>query len=457
MMENKAIGPHIIILMGAKIQYLCTMDYKACLAYLYSRLPMFSRTGNAALKMDLSNTLEICKALGNPEQKVKTIHVAGTNGKGSVSHLIASVLQEQGYKTGLYTSPHLHDFRERIKINGKMIPKETVIHFTEKIKPLIETIEPSFFEVTVGMAFDHFSNEKVDYAVIETGMGGRLDSTNVINPLISIITNIGFDHMAILGNTLEKIASEKAGIIKANTPVVIGKKDMATSPVFEQFAKQFNAPLLFAEDAIETKVVSMEDGCITIETTETSTSQRKKLSTPLSGIYQTENTATVIAAIEKMRGLGIDIEEAAVQNGFLQVIINTGLHGRWEFISQKPAVILDVAHNPAGIQKLCEQIKMTPYKNLHIILGMSNDKDVEGILALLPVDANYGFTRADLPRAMDTHDLAKAAMSKGLRGSCYANVNEALHAISSMAEEDDLIIVCGSIFVVGEVDRSQFC
>jgi dihydrofolate synthase/folylpolyglutamate synthase len=417
---------------------------------------MFSRTGNAALKMDLSNTLHICKTLGNPEQQLKTIHVAGTNGKGSVSHLIASILQENGYRTGLYTSPHLYDFRERIKINGKMIPKETVIHFTEKMKPLIEAIEPSFFELTVGMAFEHFSSEKVDYAVIETGMGGRLDSTNVINPLISIITNIGFDHMSILGNTLEKIASEKAGIIKANVPVVIGKKDMATAPVFERFSNHMNAPMLFAEDCFQTRVDSMEDGLITIETTEKSASNTKRLTTPLSGIYQTENTGTVITAVKKMRELGIDIGEEAVLNGFLNVIKNTGLHGRWEFISKNPAVILDVAHNPAGIQKLCEQISITPHKQLHIILGMSNDKDVKGILELLPVHANYGFTKADLPRAMNSHELAEAARSKGLKGECYPNVNEALHEIRRNAAEEDMIIVCGSIFVVGEVDRSQF-
>jgi len=442
--------------MGVKIQYLCTMDYKACLEYLYTRLPMFSRVGNAALKMDLSNTLQICKYLGNPEQKIKTIHVAGTNGKGSVSHLIASVLQEQGYRTGLYTSPHLYDFRERIKINGKMIAEDIVIQFTEKMKPLIETIEPSFFELTVGMAFEYFSCEKVDYAVIETGMGGRLDSTNVISPLISIITNIGFDHMAILGNTLEKIASEKAGIIKANVPVVIGKKDDATAHVFKQFAQQLNAPLLFAEDACQTRIVSMEEGLIKIEAKERSSAISNHYTTPLSGIYQSENTGTVVVAIKKMKELGIEIGETSVQKGFLNVIKNTGLLGRWELMSKKPPIILDVAHNPAGIYQLCKQISVTPHKKLYIILGMSNDKDVSGILELLPAHAIYGFTKANLPRAMDINELAETARSKGLKGESYHNVNEALHTIRSNAAEEDLIIVCGSIFVVGEVDRSQF-
>ena len=452
-MENKAIGPHIIILMGAKIQYLCAMDYKACLDYLYAKLPMFSRIGTAALKLDLSNTVRICEALGHPERKIRTIHVAGTNGKGSVSHLIASVLQEQGYRTGLYTSPHLHDFRERIKINGNMIPHDTIIRFTQKMMPLIDIIQPSFFELTVGMAFEHFADEKVDFAVIETGMGGRLDSTNVITPLISVITNIGFDHVSILGDTLEKIAFEKAGIIKEAVPVIIGKKDPHTLSVFESKSKQMNAPILFAGEEFETRIVSMDQGLLTIAAKASSSSHTTNYTTPLAGIYQTENTATVLTALQQLKRLEITIDESSIQHGFLNVIKNTGLHGRWESICQKPNIVLDVAHNPDGMRKLCEQINITPHKNLFIIIGMSNDKDVNTILEILPQDATYGFTKADLPRAMEVQELAQKATAMGLIGECFTDVNHALKNFKTKAAEDDLIIVCGSIFLVGEVKR----
>lgn len=442
--------------MGTKIQYLCAMDYQDCIAYLYTKLPMFSRTGSAALKMDLSNTQRICEVLGNPEQRVKTIHIAGTNGKGSVSHMLASILQEQGYKTGLYTSPHLYDFRERIRINGAMIPEDRVIAFTQKMIPLIESIEPSFFEVTVGMAFDHFAIEKVDFAIIETGLGGRLDSTNVITPLLSIITNIGFDHMSILGNTLSKIASEKAGIIKKGVPVVIGKKDPETASVFMTQAEKTESPLIFAEDVYEIADYSFTHGNIMVQLQESSTYTIKTYRSPLAGIYQSENIRTVISGIKSLQSQNIIIDEGAIERGISSVIQNTELRGRWEMVQKNPIIILDVAHNPAGIQVLSDQLKITPHKKLYLILGLSQDKDADGILDLLPKYAYYGFTRANLPRALDSNQLAEKAVSIGLQGESYPNVNIALDNFMRIADDEDLIVVCGSIFIVGEVDRTKF-
>lgn len=432
------------------------MDYKACIEYLYTKLPMFSRTGPAALKMDLSNTLTICKELGNPERKLKTIHIAGTNGKGSVSHMIASILQEQGYKTGLYTSPHLYDFRERIRVNGNMIKPEQVIDFTERMIPIIEKISPSFFELTVGMAFDHFEKEHVDVAVIETGLGGRLDSTNVINPLISIITNIGYDHMSILGDTLEQIAAEKAGIIKNQIPVVIGKKDEATEKVFRNTAASKNAPVFFAEEWATTQVNELSSGRIMVTALMHTTEKQFCLSTPLAGIYQQENIRTVLVSMEKLSSLGIHTDQSARERGIANVIQNTGFHGRWELLSDSPSIILDVAHNPAGMNKIKEQLAQTTYDKLYIIIGLSSDKDADGMLQCLPMDASYGFTKADLPRAMEAAQLSACAAKRGLKGSTYPDVNQALKAFRAVATKDDLILVCGSIFLVGEVDRTQF-
>jgi dihydrofolate synthase/folylpolyglutamate synthase len=446
----------MIMFMGTKIQYLCSMDYQACLSYLYTKLPLFSRTGAAALKLNLNNTISICESLDHPEHKFRSIHVAGTNGKGSVSHMLASILQEQGYKTGLYTSPHLNDFRERIRINGKMIPEENVIAFTKKMMPLIDQIEPSFFEVTVGMAFDYFATEKVDFAVIETGLGGRLDSTNVITPMLSVITNIGFDHMAILGNTLEQIASEKAGIIKQNTPVVIGKRDQETDNVFIKTAASKNAELVFAEDLYEPETVALNRGSISVSLVRKKDLLKKIISTPLAGLYQLENIRTVLTAIDMLKNLTIHLDDRTIKSGIQNVIQNTGLQGRWEMISQSPMIILDVAHNPAGIQQLVEQLKRTTYHKLYVILGVSKDKDAEAILNLLPKNAVYGFTQAALPRAMAKEELSEMAGCKGLKGICFASVNDALIRFKGESEPDDLIIVCGSIFTVGEVNRDLF-
>ena len=444
------------ILMGSKIQYLCSMNYKAAVEYLYTQLPMFSKSGVAALKMNLSNTLAICTYLNNPQASFKSIHVAGTNGKGSVSHMLASILQEQGYKTGLYTSPHLEDFRERIKINGEMIPEQDVIDFTLRITPLIEEISPSFFEVTVGMAFEYFANQGVQIAVIETGLGGRLDSTNVIEPILSLITNISFDHVQILGNTLEKIASEKAGIIKQNTPVVIGKTQSETKSVFEHKATSLNAPIKFADGIWQSELEESSPSKLHVKLKNNFNQKVFFYTCPLAGSYQQENIITVRTAIDELQALQIEVDEKAVQQGIKNVIVNTGLHGRWEAISIDPLIILDVAHNADGVKKMLEQLNRFNFKNLYIVFGISADKDVNEVLSLLPKNAQYGFTKAHLPRALDTTTLQIMAKANALNGRIFEDVNDAVIYYKHKAEKDDLILVCGSIFVVGEVKRALF-
>ena len=410
----------------------------------------------AALKMDLANTLTICSHLNNPETRFKSIHVAGTNGKGSVSHMLASILQEQGYKTGLYTSPHLEDFRERIKVNGEMIPEEAVVDFTKRITPLIEEIGPSFFEVTVGMAFEYFAQQEVDIAVIETGLGGRLDSTNVIQPIISVITNISYDHVQILGDTLYKISTEKAGIIKPNTPVIIGKTQSETKPVFEQKALTENASIYFADQTWSSTIIEDHPTTLSIQLTQTNNSKQLIYHSPLAGSYQQENIITVRTTIDLLCELGIQIDEQSVQNGIKNVISNTGLHGRWETISTSPLIILDVAHNADGVKKMLEQLKRFNFKKIYLIVGISADKDVNEVLSLLPKHAQYAFTKADLPRAMDTAQLKDMAVKHQLNGECFENVNDAIQQFREEANKEDLILVCGSIFVVGEVDRKRF-
>jgi len=431
------------------------MNYKACVEYLYTKLPMFSKTGAAAMKMDLANTYAICSFLQEPQTRFKTIHVAGTNGKGSVSHLLASILQEAGYKTGLYTSPHLEDFRERIKVNGGMIPEHAVVDFTKTIAPLIEEIEPSFFEVTVGMAFDYFEKEKVDVAVIETGLGGRLDSTNVIEPVLSIITNISYDHVQILGNTLEKIASEKAGIIKKNTPVVIGKTQAETKPVFQEKADQMEAGIVYADQLWTTEITEQNPSNLSIRLSNITKTNTFTYSTKLAGSYQQENIRTVRAAIDQLLQMNWRFSENHIQKGIADVITNTGLHGRWETVSTSPLLILDVAHNGDGMQKMMEQLNRFKFKNLYLVLGISADKDVHEVLSLLPKKASYAFTKANLPRALDPIQLKSLAEQYQLVGNVYANVNDAIADFRKVANEEDIILVCGSIFVVGEVDRKQ--
>ncbi|MBS1564047.1 MAG: bifunctional folylpolyglutamate synthase/dihydrofolate synthase [Bacteroidetes bacterium] len=431
-------------------------SYQQTLDYIFARLPMFSRIGAAAYRADLTNTIALCEALGNPQNHFKTIHIAGTNGKGSTSHMLAAALQSAGYKTGLYTSPHLKDFRERIRLNGVEIPEQFVIGFIERIKPLVETLEPSFFEITVAMAFDFFRHEQVDIAVIEVGLGGRLDSTNIILPEISVITNIGMDHMNMLGDTLEKIAFEKAGIIKPGIPVVVGETLPATRPVFEKRAAESRAPLYIATDHFWVTEWHLQPHRLNITVADKHTDNRVQYQLDLPGIYQLKNLLTVLEALRQLQQKGWNIPEAAVQKGVSQVKKLTGLHGRWELIHQHPDVVLDVAHNEDGIRQLVEQIEITDHTNLHIIIGMVKDKEIDHALALLPKQATYYFTKARIPRALPEEQLAQKAAGLGLRGQHYPDVNAALKQAMEHAGKNDLVLVCGSVFVIGEVNAAIF-
>ncbi len=430
------------------------MDYEQTLDYLYTRLPMFSRIGAAAYKKDLHNTIALCEAIGNPQQQLRAVHIAGTNGKGSVSHMLAAIFQSAGYKTGLYTSPHLKDFRERIRINGEMITKDAVVAFTSRIQPQIDLLDPSFFEVTVAMAFDYFVQEKVDIAIIETGLGGRLDSTNIITPDVSVITNIGWDHMNLLGDTLEKIASEKAGIIKPGVPVVIGETLPETAPVFEKTAKEKNSPYYLA--TANRKVISREwrDQLLEVELAADGLTGTKKYTLDLSGIYQVKNLLTVVETCDRLQEKGWILPEEKILAALKNSKQISGLHGRWEIIHTDPLLVLDVAHNTDGIQQLLEQIRLTPHDQLHIVLGMVKDKDVEKVLALLPQNATYYFTQAGIQRAMEAAELSGLAARHALNGMNCSTVNTAICAASLKARKQDLIVVCGSIFLVGEVSQA---
>ena len=440
------------------------MSYQDTIDYLYSRLPMFSRIGAAAIKNDLHNTIAICDFLGNPQQKFKTIHVAGTNGKGSTSHMLASILQEAGYKTGLYTSPHLYDFRERIKINGAMCPKPFVVSFTERIKDFIEKVEPSFFEITVGMAFEYFAQEKVDIAIIETGLGGRLDSTNIINPELSIITNIGWDHMALLGNSLSEIAAEKAGIIKTNVPIVINETIPESKNVFVEKAKLMGAPIYFAEEFLalksfqnnwETSLFEFEQPLIHL--LDAPVFQKNfTIECDLPGQYQYKNLKGVLVAVQLLTNMGWKIKATKVLAALTKIKQNTGLMGRWECIQDSPRIVLDVAHNEHGIRALLEQLQTLHYTKLHIVTGMVKDKDIEAVLKLLPTSASYYFTQSHIPRALPATELAQKGKALQLNGDYFENVNSALAAAKKNASQQDLILVIGSVFLVAEVNRSNF-
>ncbi len=428
------------------------MTYQQTLDYLFTRLPMFSRIGAAAYKADLTNTIRLCDALNNPQHKLKSIHIAGTNGKGSTSHMLSAILQTAGYKTGLYTSPHLKDFRERIKVNGEMVREEFVIDFTEKIKPLIEEIEPSFFEITVAMAFEYFAQQQVDVAVIETGLGGRLDSTNIITPELSIITNIGWDHMNILGDSLEKIAFEKAGIIKEGIPVVIGEVLLETGIVFEKTAKERNAPLSIASHKRQVVDWNWEKHELVVEVAEDHHTDHKKYHLDLPGVYQTKNLLTVLEACSQLQQLGWKIDDKVIHKGLQHTKKLTGLHGRWEIIHTSPLVVLDVAHNVDGMRQLVQQAEVTEHNQLHIVIGMVKDKEIERMLALLPKSAVYYFTKAQIPRALPEDELMETAGKLNLQGDSFPDVNKALEFALQHAHPDDLVIVCGSVFLVGEVD-----
>lgn len=427
------------------------MTYPQTLAYLYAQLPMFTRVGETAYRKDLHNTLQLCAAIDNPQHKFKTIHVAGTNGKGSVSHSMAAILQTAGYKTGLYTSPHLKDFRERIRINGQMIPEQNVIDFVAQNQHLFGQLSPSFFEVTVAMAFDYFANEAVDIAVIEVGLGGRLDSTNIINPLLSIITNIGYDHVNILGNTLPKIAFEKAGIIKHKTPVVIGEYNSDTKPVFLAKAEEQHAPILFASQQFELVYDEMKGDYRALELVNTENQSRIKLALDLTGSYQTKNIVTILSAISQLKKTGFTINNTHLVTALKQVKSLTGLNGRWQTLQKKPLIICDTGHNQDGINEVLKNINNLTYNKLHIVLGMVSDKDTHKILSLLPQNARYYFCAPSLPRALPAQQLQADAWVLGLAGDFYASVIDALTAAKIKASDDDFIFVGGSTFVVAEV------
>ncbi len=427
------------------------MNYQETIDFLFNALPMYQRQGEAAYKSDLNNSIAFDKHLNYPHRSFKTIHIAGTNGKGSTSHMLASVLQEAGYKTGLYTSPHLKDFRERIKINGQMTSEAFVVEFIEKNKTFIEQLKPSFFEMTVFMAFEYFRQEQVDVAIIEVGMGGRLDSTNLISPLLSVITNISLDHTQFLGTTLEQIAKEKAGIIKEKTPVVIGTQDKRYSNVFEQKAKELQADLSFADLKYDIpyalKNAEQKQVCNVFSKGQELYHQ---LELDLQGHYQIENLKTVLTALDTLK-THFDIEETHIRAGLAKTIKNTGLLGRWQVLGNNPLTVCDTGHNEAGVIEVLKQIESTPFKRLWMVWGMVNDKNIDRILELLPANANYLFTKSSVPRALDSEELLKFAQKKGLEGLCFKTVPEALQYAKNKADKDDFIFVGGSTFVVSDI------
>jgi dihydrofolate synthase/folylpolyglutamate synthase len=431
------------------------MDYAQTIKYLYEQLPIFTRVGASAYKEDLTNTIELCKRLDNPQDKFKSVHVAGTNGKGSTSHMLAAILQVAGYKTGLYTSPHLVDFRERIRINGQMINEQQVIDFVADHKTDFEDIKPSFFEMTVGLAFDIFAKEKVDIAVIEVGLGGRLDSTNIIMPLLSVITNIGWDHMNILGSTLQLIAGEKAGIIKQCVPVVIGEYQVEVAAIFLSKAAKEETELIFASDQFEVKSQKSKvesSGLLDIQVQSKNLQPSTfNLQLDLTGSYQLKNIKTVLVAVDELRSQGFVITNEHLQTALRQVKTLTGLHGRWEVLSTDPLTICDTGHNPEGIKEVLKNIAATPFEHLHFVIGMVNDKDSGKVLSLLPTNATYYFCRPDIPRGLDAENIKQAAASFGLHGDAYPNVKAALLSAQKSAGKNDLIFVGGSTFVVAEV------
>lgn len=427
------------------------MTYEKTLDYLFSRLPMFQRIGQAAYKADLNNTLAICSVLGNPEKKIKCIHVAGTNGKGSSSHMLASVLQQAGYKVGLYTSPHLLDFRERIKINGKLIAKTEVVKFVEQYKTAFEKIEPSFFEWTVGLAFYYFAQQEVDVAVIEVGLGGRLDSTNVINPVACLITNIGYDHQALLGDSLAQIAAEKAGIIKFKTPVIISQTQLEVISVFNNKAQELKAPIEFADKNFKILNHAYDTTGLKISVWNRKDDSRHEYELDLQGSYQLKNILGVLNTIEAIKQKGFIIQEEDVVKGLKQVQKSTGLYGRWQIINNKPLAIADTGHNEDGVREVLENLKRYEYKQLHVVLGVVNDKDITKILKLLPKHAIYYFCKASIPRALDEKELAEKAAKAGLTGKTYKTVKEAFEKAKKQAKTNDLIFIGGSTFTVADV------
>ncbi|RAI94077.1 bifunctional folylpolyglutamate synthase/dihydrofolate synthase [Algoriphagus yeomjeoni] len=443
------------------------MNYQETLDYLFNSLPMFQRVGASAFRKDLRSTIALCNHLGNPERKFKSIHVAGTNGKGSSSHSLAAIFQSAGYKTGLYTSPHLKSFTERIRINGLEISPDLVVQFVEENKTFLDELKPSFFEMTVGMAFWHFAQQEVDIAIIEVGMGGNFDSTNVITPELSLITNIGFDHVQFLGDTLPLIAGEKAGIIKANVPVVISETHEETSSVFLEKAKKMNAPITFADEKWKAEKIAEEDGRARYQInskkavflsgkTQTTAAAKEKsfdLTFGLNGNYQKYNLPGILESVSQMRHMGWSLPDEAVFEGLKNVTELTGLKGRWQTLSLNPTVICDTGHNEAGFREILSQLETYNYEQSWFVIGMVQDKDISKVLSMLPKSANYVFCEAKLPRALPAVQLAEKALSMGLKGDIIPDINEALAFARKNADKDDLIFVGGSTFVVAEIEE----
>jgi len=419
------------------------MTFEEALDFLYKKLPMFSRQGMVAIKKDLKNTEALCEALGNPQEKFKSVHIAGTNGKGSVSHMLASVLQEANYKVGLYTSPHIASFTERIRMNGLEVPKDWVANFVSKNLLLIEKVRPSFFEITVAMSFAYFAEQKVDIAIIETGLGGRLDSTNVIIPELSIITNIGLDHTDMLGDTLELIAAEKAGIIKENIPVIISETQTETESIFFQKAHSLIAPILFA-DRIYTEVKSKGKRILVNQ----SNMQMNNLELDLLGDYQVKNAKAVLLACDMLNQNTFSIAKENIQNGLSNVIQNTGLRGRFEIMEKEPLIIYDVAHNKEGILQSLQELEKYDYDKLHLVYGCVNDKDVSSVLRLFPKEASFYFTQANVPRALPLKELVREAKNLNVIGDSFVNPFSALKAAKATANKGDAILVIGSFFIL---------
>ena len=415
---------------------------------------MYHRVGGQAYKANLDNTIALCKLLGNPQESFNTIHITGTNGKGSVSHMLASILQTAGYRTGLYTSPHLKDFRERIRINGKMIQTGFVTGFIRKYKEQTEQIQPSFFELTVGMAFDYFRKQQVDIAIIEVGLGGRLDSTNIIHPILSVITNVSFDHKQFLGDTLKKIAVEKAGIIKPGVPVIIGETDPETSGIFRSTAIEKRAPIYFADQrftVVDHELIGKNKHKRRIDVVSGNSDYITGLVLPLCGQYQLKNILTVLAVREQLERHGYSLPRIALSTGLRNVIKNTGLMGRWQILDTNPLTICDTGHNEAGMREVIGQIALTSHNHLHFVFGVVNDKELAPILDILPKDATYYFCKPDIPRGMDQFLLEYEANKAGLPGHCYPSVKDALIAAKRNAGVDDMVFIGGSTFVVAEV------
>jgi dihydrofolate synthase/folylpolyglutamate synthase len=427
------------------------MNYQQAVDYLYDQLPMFSKQGKSAIKKDLTNTIKLCEALGEPQKKYKTIHIAGTNGKGSTSHMLAAILQQAGYKTGLYTSPHLVDFRERIRINGVPVEENFVTDFVNTHKELIEEVEPSFFEITVAMAFDAFAYHEVDIAVIETGLGGRLDSTNVIEPILSVITNVSYDHTDILGNTLSEIAFEKAGIIKSKVPVVIGEQHPETEKVFFEQSIHKQSTLFYADAMWDVVKIKQDATHQYYKAVNRAQREMFDLACDIQGSYQKHNLKYVLAAVDVLNsGQGLPIEKVHITTALANVKKLTGLRGRWDILQQQPLIVADVAHNPAGIEEVISQWQKVPAAQKHILIGFVKDKDVEKVLGYFPEDAIYYFCNAQIPRALPAQSLAELATAKGLIGNVYNSVAEAVSMARQTLQKDDALLITGSFFVVGE-------